>query len=93
MNGLILVMRGLVRCIRVWRINIMKSSFSITEIKDDRVIILDNNMGGKSVTNDAENVVEYLYNIYGNRRIFYIDSEGILDELRHTKGEFVGFGS
>ena len=71
----------------------MKSSFSITEIKDDRVIILDNNMGGKSVTNDAENVVEYLYNIYGNRRIFYIDSEGILDELRHTKGEFVGFGS
>jgi polysaccharide deacetylase 2 family uncharacterized protein YibQ len=71
----------------------MKSSFSITEIKDDRVIILDNNMGGKSVTNDAENVVEYLYNIYGNRRIFYIDSEGILDELRHNKGEFVGFGS
>ena len=71
----------------------MKSSFSITEIKDDRVIILDNNMGGESVTNDAENVVEYLYNIYGNRRIFYIDSEGILDELRHTKGEFVGFGS
>ncbi len=71
----------------------MKSSFSITEIKDDRVIILDNNMGGKSVTNDAENVVEYLYNIYGNRRIFYIDSEGILDELRHTKGEFVGCGS
>jgi hypothetical protein len=51
----------------------MKSSFSITEIKDDRVIILDNNMGGKSVTNDAENVVEYLYNIYGNRRIFDID--------------------
>jgi polysaccharide deacetylase 2 family uncharacterized protein YibQ len=71
----------------------MKSSFSITEIKDDRVIILDNNMGGKSVTNDAENVVEYLYSVYGNRRIFYIDSESILDELRHTKGEFVGFGS
>jgi len=71
----------------------MKSSFSITEIKDDRVIILDNNMGGKSVTNDAENVVEYLYSVYGNRRIFYIDSEGILDELRHTNGEFVGFGT
>ena len=71
----------------------MKSSFSITEIKDDRVIILDNNMGGRSVTNDAENVVEYLYNVYGNRRVFYIDSEGVLDELRHNKGEFVGFGS
>ena len=71
----------------------MKSSFSITEIKDDRVVILDNNLGGRSVTNDAENVVEYLYNVYGNRRIFYIDSEGILDELRHNKGEFVGFGS
>jgi polysaccharide deacetylase 2 family uncharacterized protein YibQ len=71
----------------------MKSTFSITEIKDDRVVILDNNLGGRSVTNDAENVVEYLYNVYGNRRIFYIDSEGILDELRHNKGEFVGFGS
>ena len=71
----------------------MKSSFSITEIKDDRVVILDNNLGGRSVTNDAENVVEYLHSVYGNRRIFYIDSEGILDELRHNKGEFVGFGS
>lgn len=71
----------------------MKSSFSITEIKDDRVVILDNNLGGRSVTNDAENVVEYLHSVYGNRRIFYIDSEGILDELRHTNGEFVGFGS
>ena len=71
----------------------MKSSFSITEIKDDRVVILDNNLGGRSVTNDAENVVEYLHSVYGNRRIFYIDTEGVLDELRHNKGEFVGFGS
>ena len=71
----------------------MKSSFSITEIKDDRVVILDNNLGGRSVTNDAENVVEYLYNLYGNRRIFYIDTEGVLDELRHNNGNFVGFGS
>lgn len=71
----------------------MKSTVSITEIKDDRVVILDNNLGGRSVTNDAENVVEYLYSVYGNRRIFYIDSEGILDELRHNNGNFVGFGS
>ena len=71
----------------------MKSSFSITEIKDDRVVILDNNLGGRSVTNDAENVVEYLYSVYGNRHIFYIDSEGVLDELRHKNGNFVGFGS
>ena len=71
----------------------MKSSFSITEIKDDRVVILDNNLGGRSVTNDAENVVEYLYSVYGNRRIFYIASEGILAELRHKNGNFVGLGS
>ena len=71
----------------------MKSSFSITDIKDDRVVILDNNLGGRSVTNDAENVVEYLHSVYGNRRIFYIDSDGVLDELRHNNGNFVGFGS
>lgn len=71
----------------------MKSSFSITELKDDRVVIMDNNLGGRSVTNDAENVVEYLYGVYGNRRVFYIDSEGVLDELRHNNGVFVGFGS
>jgi len=71
----------------------MKSSFSITELKDDRVVIMDNNLGGRSVTNDAENVVEYLYGVYGNRRVFYIDSEGVLDELRHKNGVFVGFGS
>jgi len=71
----------------------MKSSFSITELKDDRVVIIDSNLGGRSVTNDAENVVEYLYGVYGNRRVFYIDSEGVLDELRHKNGVFVGFGS
>ena len=54
---------------------------------------MDNNLGGRSVTNDAENVVEYLYGVYGNRRVFYIDSEGVLDELRHKNGVFVGFGS
>ena len=69
----------------------LRSSFLISSIKEDRIVIIDNNSGNRSVTNDAENVVRYLYNIYGDRRFFYVDSDGVLGELRHEKGNFVGF--
>jgi hypothetical protein len=49
--------------------------------------------GRFSVTNDAEFVVAELHENFnlGNRRIFYMDSEGNVDELLHRSGVFSGF--
>lgn len=47
-----------------------------------------------SVTNDAENVVKYLYEhgiIQEHIRLFYYDSLNDLSELLHENGEFTGF--
>lgn len=48
-----------------------------------------------SVTNDAEAVVEELYKLgmlKDNQRIFYKDTVGCIDEIKHDgKGLFMGF--
>jgi hypothetical protein len=44
-----------------------------------------------TVTSDAAAVVFHLQTRLGNRRLFYIDSEGELDELLVHDGRFVGF--
>lgn len=60
--------------------------------QDDRWIhIVDQNRGNVSVTNDAENVVAYLFEKYGDKRISYVDTEGDEDELVHRNGIFMGF--
>lgn len=49
---------------------------------------------GRSVTNYAEYVVGQLYLEFGitdETRIFYVDSEGQVDELLHTGKIFRGF--
>lgn len=47
-----------------------------------------------SVTNDAENVAAELFRagkLPDGRRLFYIDSDGIKDEILHQGGRFLGF--
>lgn len=44
-----------------------------------------------TITNDAENVVASMRDQLWGRRLFYIDSENHLDELRVCDGRFVGF--
>lgn len=57
------------------------------------LVIRDLN-AGRSVTNDAERVVRELWEqgrLFNERRLFYYDSEGSLDELVHDEGTFVRF--
>jgi hypothetical protein len=44
-----------------------------------------------TITNDAEQVVQKLASYLGGRRLFYIDSEGEMDELLVEDGKFAGF--
>jgi len=49
---------------------------------------------GKSITNDVEAVVESLTReglLLDDRRLFYYDSDGQLDEIIHKDGYFVDF--
>ena len=69
----------------------VKSDFHIEEITPEAVFIIDLDSGFTSVTNDAENVVSYLYNRFGNRRFIYRDTMGRWDELAHDHGNFTGF--
>jgi hypothetical protein len=48
----------------------------------------------KTVTNDAEYILSRLNEEYGigNKRIFYKDSSGEIDEIVHKNGIFAGFG-
>lgn len=47
-----------------------------------------------TITNNAEDVITDLWNngfLKDGRRVFYYDSEGDLDELRHEGPRFTGF--
>jgi hypothetical protein len=47
----------------------------------------------RSVTNDAEWVLVQLEDKYnlGNRLVFYMDSDGQIDEIIHTGAHFISF--
>ena len=70
-----------------------KSNFDIVSQLPDRVIIQDLGPWDKyrSVTNDAENVVEALISLLKGRRLLYYDSVGELDEILIRDGKFAGF--
>lgn len=74
----------------------LKSKFTIVENTDKYILINDDCelYQSMSVTNDAENVVEFLYKnglLKNNKRIFYIDTMERVDELLHTLDYFDGF--
>lgn len=69
-----------------------RSSYSEWAVTQGIAFITDNcRPGSKSVTNDAERVVQECLGIYGERRIVYRDSDGRWDELLHTGIQFRGF--
>ena len=78
----------------------MRSEIEIVSYGDKKnpFIIRDIGENSRSVTNDAEAVVEYLTvsgaiqeNLRSGQQLLYYDSEGQLDEILHKNGKFVGF--
>ena len=74
----------------------MKAVYEIVEDAPEKPLVI-RDIGWRdhmSVTNDAEAVVEDLWNkgkLSNHRQLFYYDSSGDLDELVHTHGIFVRF--
>lgn len=71
------------------------AKFSIIEVSDLQVVIDDDQAPGHpTVTNSAAKVVAALHDELGGlgrRRVFYRDTSGRYDELRHENGVFTGF--
>ena len=63
-------------------------------VPGEYIYIKDVGVNCRSVTNDAENVVEKLFkenSMSSMTRIFYKDSAGQIDELLHAYRKFIGF--
>lgn len=73
-----------------------EASYTVHCITDLFVLISDDDREGcRSVTNDADRVVTSLHESVASlhhRRVFYLDSLGQIDELRHDGGRFHSFG-
>jgi len=74
-----------------------RAPYHILGVSDDVILIQDQD-GGVTVTNDAKAVVEELIQWKGGfledgrpYRIHYIDTMGNRDELIHDNGKFIGF--
>lgn len=72
----------------------IRAQYRIEEQTDDKIVIRDVGRDCMSVTNDAEAVVRDLQRngMLDGRRLFYYDTDGQLDELKHDgRGTFRGF--
>ena len=70
------------------------ANFSIVQETDRYILIRDEGPWDQhlTVTNDAEGVVERLASKLAGRRLFYVDSGDVLDELKvDDSGKFAGF--
>ena len=64
--------------------NPKEADFSAIRLPHHRVLVVDLNLGSRSVTNDASNVIQILNSalpLVKGDRVYYRDSEGIVDEL------------
>ena len=71
-----------------------KADYAVIQVDQDRVFLVDLDLGGKSVTNDAEAVCEEMQAAYLGRRVIYRDTMGRWDEMRvdkHNKILFVPY--
>jgi hypothetical protein len=74
----------------------MRATFTVVENTKKYILLKDEAIttGTMSITNDAEDVVDFLFenNLIGpSTRIFYIDTDDRVDELLHAYGKFDGF--
>lgn len=67
-----------------------RSQFDLLEYNTEHqiVFIRDRNDGSMSVTNDAENVYDYIRHRYGAVRVVYQDSMGQWDEIIQVAGNY-----
>ena len=72
----------------------LSCQFEIVSTNASAIVLKDTGYHHKSLTNDAEAVVEYLIRnclLAPSQQLFYIDSEGNKDEILFDANGFKGF--
>lgn len=67
-----------------------RAEFS-TIYADNRIVVIVDENGPRTITNDAEAVVARLQETHAGKRVLYLDSDRNLDELATVEGRFAGF--
>ncbi len=76
------------------RTKTQRSDYEIVRVEQDRVFIVDLDLGNRSVTNDADEVFEEIQKNFSKKRVIYRDSMGNWDEIyleKSSVGFFVDF--
>lgn len=68
-----------------------RSDYEVVCIKDDRVFIVDLDLGNRSVTNDAEKVLREINNNFPGKRLIYRDTIGKWDEIKFDRVVFAPY--
>lgn len=72
----------------------LRSVFTIVEVNDLFILLIDNDIG-RSVTNDAEAVIDWINSCItggiGERKVYYRDTADRFDQLLVSNGQFNGF--
>lgn len=68
-----------------------RCAFEVLAVDESAIYLADLNLGGRSLTNDAANVVAECVLRFGNLRIVYRDSMGEWAELVHVGGRFLTY--
>lgn len=63
------------------RTKTQRSDYEIVRVEQDRVFIVDLDLGNRSVTNDADEVFEEIQKNFSKKRVIYRDSMGNWDEI------------
>lgn len=58
-----------------------RSDYEIVLVQEDKIFLVDLDLGNRSVTNDAEAVAQEINKNFPGRRIIYRDSLGHWDEI------------
>lgn len=87
------IKRDLQRTYKFETKNMCGSDYDIVFVTQDKVFIVDLDLGNWSVTNDAENVYKDISNLYPKKRLIYLDTLGGWDEIKpnHTSPDIVTF--
>jgi hypothetical protein len=67
-----------------------RSDYEIVRVEEDKIFIVDLDLGNKSVTNDAEYVFSELSKHFPGKRIIYRDTLGCWDEICEERGGQAG---
>lgn len=69
----------------------LRCDVELHAVTEDTVFLVDADRGNMSVTNDAENVLQWCKSRWPGKRVVYCDSMGLWDEIVHESGRFVKF--